>query len=140
MAYSQDFADSARRHLCAAIYLHDDREPGTLPGNRAVAGYLFGLAGELALKKMMLDSGMRPRNNARKRDDPFFVHFPNLKTLLRDNAQGRRQGQLIRHANDAKLFQDWDTNMRYAPTVDIGDLRTKEWRSQAEKLVQDMNL
>jgi hypothetical protein len=140
MEYSQNLADSARRHLGAAISLHNDNEPGTRPGKRAVAGYLFGLAGELALKKMMSDSGMRPRNNVQKRDDPFYAHFPILRTLLRDNAQGRRQGELMRHANDAKLFQNWDTNMRYAPTKDIRDDWTKQWRSQAEALVQTMNL
>jgi len=140
MQYSQDLADSARRHWGAAISLHADNEPGTRPGNRAVAGYLFGLAGELALKKMMSDSGMRPLDDAQKRDDPFYAHFPLLKTLLLNKAKGRRQGALVRHAKDAKLFHDWNTNMRYAPTKDIRDHWTNEWRSQAEALVQAMNL
>jgi hypothetical protein len=140
MEYSLNPADSARRHLDAAISLHNDNEPGTQPGNRAVAGYLFGLAGELALKKMMSDSGMRPKDNGQKCNDPFYAHFPILKTLLRDNAQGRRQGELMRYAKDAKLFHDWDTNMRYAPTKDIRDQWTNEWRSQAKALVQTMNL
>lgn len=140
MEYSQDLADLARRHCSAAICLHTDNEPGTRSGNRAVAGYLFGLAGELALKKMMSDSGMRPLDNAQKRDDPFYAHFPLLKTLLLNRAKGRLQGALVRYAKDAKLFHDWDTNMRYAPTRDIRDLWTNEWRSHAEALVNDMNL
>lgn len=140
MKYSQDPADSARRHLSAAISLHNDNEPGTRPGNRAVAGYLFGLAGELALKKMMLDSGMRPRTDAQKSDDPFFAHFPTLLTLLRNSAKGRRQGDLVKHAANPKLFHDWGTGMRYAPTQDIRDEWTNDWRSHAEALVQAMNL
>lgn len=119
MEYSQNLADAARRHLNAAIVLHIDVEPGTRPGNRAVAGYLFGLAGELALKKIMLNSGMRPLQNMQKRDDAFYAHFPLLKTMLRNQAKGRLQAQLVRYATDAKLFHDWDTIMRYAPTQDI---------------------
>lgn len=140
MAYSQNLTDSARRHWGAATSLHTDDEPGTRLGNRAVAGYLFGLAGEMALKKMMSDSGMRPLDNAQKRDDPFYAHFPLLKTLLLNTATGRRQGTLARHAKDAKLFHDWNTNMRYAPTKDICDQWTDDWRFQAEALVQAMNL
>jgi hypothetical protein len=140
MEYSQNLADAARRHLNAAIVLHIDDEPGTRPGNRAVAGYLFGLAGELALKKIMLNSGMRPLQSMQKRDDAFYAHFPLLKTMLRNQAKGRLQAQLVRYATDAKLFHDWDTIMRYAPTQDIRGQWTDEWRSQAEALVQAMNL
>lgn len=140
MAYSQNLTDSARRHLGAAILLHEDLQPGSRRRNRAVAGYLFGLAGELALKRMMLDSGMRRLENGARRDDPFFVHFPLLKTLLLNAAQGRRQGELLRHASNNRLFREWDTAMRYAGTQDIKDSLTDEWRKQAEMLVETMDL
>lgn len=139
MPYGQDLAGSARRHLVAASLLHGDDRPGCSPGCKAVAGYLFGLAGELALKQMMKDSGMQRLHTSLKRDDPFYAHFPDLKVLLRNNARGRRQGELIRYASDPKLFQHWDTGMRYAPTGHIDERWTGAWKSQAEKLVHDMN-
>lgn len=48
----------------------------------AVAGYLFGLAGELAIKQIMIESGMRPKTPKGQRDDPIYAHFPTLRTLL----------------------------------------------------------
>jgi hypothetical protein len=140
MGYRQDLAGSARRHVAAAILLHDHNRPGHAAGDRAIAAYLFGLAGELALKKMMKDSGMRELDNSRRGDDPFYAHFPNIKTLLRDAAHGRRHGELLRHATDNTLFQSWDTSMRYAPTSDIDSRWTGSWKLQAEKLVRDMDL
>src|SRR5215471_1273537 len=104
MAYSQDMRKSARRHLKAAQILHVQNGAGDQPGCKAVAGYLFGLAGELALKELMRDSGMTPLTPAERRDDPFFAHFPELKTLL-STAKGRRSGELRRFSEDSSLFQ-----------------------------------
>jgi hypothetical protein len=140
MAYGQDLAGSARRHLTAATFLHSDTRRGSARGNKAVAGYLFGVAGELALKQMMAESGMQRLDEAEKREDPMFAHFPKLKTFLLDTAQGRRQGELLKYAKDSALFRNWDTKMRYAPTSDITDELTTLWKSQAEALVSDMGL
>lgn len=140
MAYGQDLAGAARRHLTAGKCLHSDAKAGSRSGNRAVAGYLFGLAGELALKHMMIKSGMRPLGEQDRREDPMFAHFPKLKTILKDNAQGRRQGELLKYAEDSRLFREWDTKMRYAPTTDIKDDWTELWKSQAETLISDMEL
>lgn len=82
MAYSQDMRKAAVRHLRAAQILYERNGPGEQPGCKAVAGYLFGLAGELAVKELMRDSGMNPLPNTERRDDPFFAHFPVLKTML----------------------------------------------------------
>ena len=60
MAYSQDLKTAARRHLMAAQALYDHTGPGVQPGCKAVAGYLFGMAGELALKELMRGSGLMP--------------------------------------------------------------------------------
>jgi hypothetical protein len=138
MPYSQDLAKSARRHLTAAGYLYADEKPGTRPGNRAVAGYLFGLAGELALKRIMQQRGIRQLPEAEKSEDPMFAHFPRLKTLLRDSLEGRRHADLLKYARDSGLFREWDTKMRYAPTTDIPENLTVLWKSQAEALVDDM--
>src|ERR1039457_7188314 len=81
MAYSQDFRKSALRHLKAAQVLHGWAGHGDQPGCRAVAGYLFGLAGELAVKEIMRNSGFKP--GANRRDDPFFAHFPILRRCSR---------------------------------------------------------
>lgn len=139
MTYRQDFASSARRHLKCASLLFSSEVAGAQPGCKAVAGYLFGVSGELAVKQIMRASGMKPLPPEDRRDDPYFAHFPALKTLLRDSAMGRRSGELRRLAEDHGLFQNWDTDMRYAPTSDIQAGWVAEWKRRAELLVADMD-
>lgn len=139
MAYRQDLSNSAKRHLRAANELHGLTSAGAQPGCKAVAGYLFGLCGELAVKAIMRDSGMAPLPPDRRRDDPYYAHFPELKTRLRDFASGRRSGELRRIAETASLFQNWDTEMRYAPTADIEDAMVEAWRASAHDLVNRMD-
>jgi hypothetical protein len=131
MAYSQNFLASARRHLHAADHLDGTHR-------RDVAGYLYGVAAECALKEMMRQSGMRPLPIERKREDPFYAHFKSLKTLLRDQVKGRRQGELLKYATDPKFMQQWDTDMRYAPGTDIQSAWIDSWRDQARKIVQEL--
>ncbi len=50
MGYTQNLEKAARRHLNAASHLFSEERNGNGPGNNAVAGYLYGMAGELALK------------------------------------------------------------------------------------------
>src|SRR4051812_19529563 len=85
VAYGQNLASAARRHLRSAQLLLRVVAAGAQPGCRAVAGYLFGLSAELALKEIMRDSGMTPLSPDDRHNDPFYAHFPSLKTLLRDN-------------------------------------------------------
>lgn len=138
MAYGQDLSNSAKRHLRAATELHELSSAGAQPGCRAVAGYLFGLSGELAVKAMMIESGMRPLPADRRRDDPFYAHFPELKTRLLDTSKGRRSGELITIAETAALFKNWDTDMRYAPSTDIRDDWVEKWKASAHELVSKM--
>jgi hypothetical protein len=139
VAYQQNLAGSARRHLRAAQVLYDEDRAGTQPGCRAVAGYLFGLAAELAIKEMMRTSGIKPLTEQERRDDPFFAHFPELKTLLLNNVKGRRSAELKRLAENATLFQYWATDMRYAPTEGIKDRWVADWKASAEHLVNRMD-
>jgi hypothetical protein len=139
MAYTQDLRSAARRHLRAAQVLHEHAGPGCQPGCSAIAGYLFGIAGELAVKQLMRDSGMKPLPQTDRRDDPFFAHFPVLKQML-TTAQGRRSGELRRLSDDARLFQNWDTAMRYAPTAEITATQITGWRASAEELVARMEM
>jgi hypothetical protein len=137
VGYTQSFDKSARRHLEAADLLDD--EAATRPKKcRTIAGYLYGVAAECALKKIMRESGMRPLPSDRRRDDPYYAHFPQLKTMLRDDAHGHRGGELKQYADDANLMSEWSTDMRYAPGSDL-DLRWVErWKTQAHALVQKM--
>jgi hypothetical protein len=75
MAYTQDLRSAARRHLRAAQVLHEHPGPSCQPGCSAVAGYLFGIAAELAVKQLMRNSGMRPLPQTDRRDDPFLRIF-----------------------------------------------------------------
>src|ERR1700694_1375541 len=103
-SYNQSMRAAAHRHLEAG-----DTLKGT--NRKDVAGYLFGLAAECALKQMMIASGMRPLVEANRRDDPFYAHFEELKTLLRDNAYGRLVTELRRYAEKTAFMQFWDVSM-----------------------------
>jgi hypothetical protein len=135
MAYSQDLRNAAQRHFHAAERLND---PDARPSTLAVAGYLYGVAGECALKQIMRESGMRPLPPEQRRDDPYYAHFPVLKTILRDTVVGRRAGELRAFAEDPGLMNEWDTDMRYAPGRDIPADRVERWRGHAHKLVNAM--
>jgi hypothetical protein len=138
MAYKKDVRTAALRHFRAAQVLYGQAGPGDQPGCRAVAGYLFGIAGELAVKELMRASGMMPSQGVDRRDDPFFAHFPGLKTMLATAAQGRRAGELRRLSEDSRLFQNWDIEMRYAPTKDISANWVEAWKASAEELISRM--
>ncbi len=139
MAYAQDLWGAAGRHFRAAQILHEQSGPGAQPGCLAVAGYLFGIAGELAVKQMMRDSGIKPLSPDERRTDPLFAHFPMLKTMLA-TAQGRRAGELRQLSEDSRLFQNWDITMRYARTTDIDAAWVNEWRASAEELIGRMSV
>ena len=138
MAYSHDYQISARRHLKAADVLYALNTGGAQPGAKAVAGYLYGLAGELAVKQMMTQSGMRPLPDGQRRNDPFYKHFPDLKSLLLTEAAGRRSGELLTVARTARIFQEWSTDMRYAPTHEVSTRRVDRWQDDAKKLIGQM--
>ena len=137
MVYSTDFGKSARRHLLAANILygqdHEDRVPC-----QAVAGYLFGIAGELAVKQLMRASGIQPLPAGERREDPFFCHFPELKSRLASRIQGRRAGELRTIADNQELFAGWDVSMRYAPTSEVSGKPIAKWKVSAKELVQTM--
>jgi hypothetical protein len=139
MAYTQDLENAARRHLQAAENLYAAAGPGAQPGCKAVSGYLFGLAGELAVKQIMRESGLRPLPTSQRRDDPFYAHFPELKRLLQDQAEGRRAAVLLRVAK-SNDFREWDTNMRYAPTQDVKAPLVDAWRAEAQNFVDQMGV
>ncbi len=87
----------------------------------------------------MRDSGMRELAKEHRRDDPFYAHFPCLKSRLRDAAMGRRAGELRKIAETSALFQNWNTRMRYAPTADIEHTWVEAWKNSAHDLINRMD-
>jgi hypothetical protein len=117
---------AARRHLEAADILD--------PTNRRdVAGYLYGIAAECGVKALMLEIGFRPL--ASRENDPFFAHFPTLKTLLRNKLEGRNATVLRRHVLNDNFFSDWDITMRYSKGNQIPTRLLDQWKAQAVSVI-----
>jgi hypothetical protein len=127
MAFTIDLPASARRHLEAANMLFDHK--------RDVAGYLFGIAAECAIKAMMLDAGIRHKAPELRREDPFYAHFPELRTLLREMQLGRRAKPLMDYIEDDSFMSQWSTDMRYSPGRDIRDTWVAAWAEHARQAV-----
>lgn len=133
MPYDIDYEAAARRHFDAAERLA--AEPGH---RRDVAGYLYGISVECAVKTMMREAGLQPLKPEDRREDPFYAHFPELRTLLRDSAQGRRCATLIRFIDNDRLMNRWDTAMRYSHGKDIRDDWIANWQKQARDAIAHM--
>lgn len=127
MGFGLDLPASARRHLEAANYLRTRRPD--------VAGYLFGIAAECAIKAMMLDANIRPMDRQARRQDPFFAHFPELRTMLRDMKLGRGARSLLRYVEDASFMNNWSTDMRYAHGRDVQAKWVDAWAEHARQAV-----
>ena len=126
MAYKPDLPAAARRYIEAADALVEGRRSD-------VAGYLYGIATECAIKAMMLDAGMRP--SANRQDDPFYAHFPELRTMLRDEQLGRKGSTLQRYINNDSFMHHWNTRMRYCKGSEIKERWVTDWRNQAHQTV-----
>lgn len=132
MSYTINLKNSAVRHYEAGEYL-------CLNSHRKdVAGYLFGIAAECAVKEMMRYINMRPLESRARRDDPFYAHFPELKTLLRNNLNGRISSVMNPFIQDS-FMQEWNTDMRYAPSSDIALGKVQRWHEQAKMALDAMN-
>lgn len=126
MAFTIDMPAAARRHLLAANSL------ATGP-RRDVAGYLYGLAAECAIKAMMLDARLPPDNyNSR---GPLFQHFPELRTSLRDILQGRMGTPLVNFIFNDKFMNNWSTKMRYSDGKQILNGWIEDWADHARQAV-----
>lgn len=128
MAFSSDMPAAARRHLEAGNKLK-------IGNRRDVAGYLYGLSAECAIKALMLEAGFRP---TKERSDPFYLHFPQLRTLLLDSLQGRRAGTLSRLVVNANFFSNWAIEMRYSKGDEILKKWIDVWAEQATQAVSSI--
>jgi hypothetical protein len=87
---------------------------------------------------MMSEVGMRPLRGGGTNRDPFFVHFPELRTLLRDTLKGRRGTPLVRFIEDDHFLHNWSTRMRYSHGRDIRQQWIADWATQARRAVDSM--
>jgi hypothetical protein len=130
MAFSTSYAEAARRNLRSADALSEgDRS------RRAVAGYLYGLAAECALKEIGKQSGSLGARDDNDRDNPFMAHFPVLKTLFRDRLQGRLRAELRSFIENDRFMHHWDVRQRYARDGDVDDRWVDDWKGQARDVV-----
>ena len=126
MAFSPNMKAAAQRHLNAAEELNTGHR-------RDVAGYLYGIAAECAIKAMMLEAGIRPTGD--RKNDPFFLHFPDLRTALLDSLGGRRAATLAHFVNNPSFFSQWAIEMRYCKGDEISDKWVDTWSNQAQQAV-----
>lgn len=126
MAFKPNMSAAARRHLQAADVLG-------VGHRRDVAGYLYGIAAECAIKAMMLDLGLRPTPT--RHDDPFFLHFPELRTVLLDRLQGRLSAPLSHFLTNHAFLGNWAVEMRYCKGDEVLDQWVTRWAAQAKDAV-----
>lgn len=100
-----------------------------------MAGYLFGIAAECAIKAMMLDIGVRPMKKSQRRDDPFYAHFPELRTMLRSMQLGRNARPLMGFIENDSFMNNWSTEMRYSSAQEIQLAWIALWAEAATQAV-----
>jgi len=127
MACTTNFADAARRHLEAANSLFECEPPCR---RRDIAGYLYGIAAECALKEII--------RRSIPWQEPERLHFPELKSHLRDIAQGRYAGTLRKFYEEGAFLSEWDIAMRYAAKKDIPSPLVERWRVHAKNAIAAM--
>ena len=130
-SFNTNMRASARRHQEAAETLHEG-------ARQDVAGYLYGLAAECGIKALMLDLGMRPTQNPRTSDDPFYAHFTRLKTILSYDVHARQHSDLRKFIEDKHFMEYWDIAMRYSDGKDIKKAWVDGWRQNAKDVVAEL--
>lgn len=124
MPFPADLPAAARRNLEAADALNTGQ-------HRGVAGYLYGIAAECAVKAMVKELGLRE-------DEIFYAHFPDLRKLLRDRLKGRKSAPLNALIQDDRFLNNWHISMRYANAREIQDSWVQAWREHARKAITTM--
>ena len=127
MPHTPNLRASARRHMEAGDRLNGgDR--------RDVAGYLFGIAAECAIKAMIAEAGWRPLAQHKTLGDPFYMHFPELKTWMSDHI-GNRISSPLKSFVQPSFMHNWTTRMRYTDGKEIAPRWIDDWASQAKSAV-----
>jgi hypothetical protein len=128
MAFTAKMLEAARRNLEAADQLDTGRR-------RDVAGYLYGIAAECAIKEMFRVVAVQPEHD---KDAILYAHFPKLRTLLRDALGGRGSKPLWRFILNDAFLHNWDVKMRYADARQIPNDWVDDWKKQAKDVVGAM--
>lgn len=125
MAYKIDLRDSAFRHF---------RDGETLLKAKSAqhAGYHFGFSAECAFKSVM-PLHTFPKKEER-RGDPFWAHFPELRTLLIRDGKGRFKQKLYDLLAHDSFMQNWDTDIRYAADHSVDQTRAEKWKDDADRV------
>jgi hypothetical protein len=125
MDYQINMADSAKRHFTDGDHLLKAK-------SSQHAGYHFGFAVECAIKLVLFQHNI-PRRSER-RNDPFWAHFPELRTLLVRDGKGRLPGKLYSLIAHSNFLEHWDTDIRYARNHSVDADRASVWRKQADDI------
>jgi hypothetical protein len=128
MAFNVDMRAAAVRHLQAAEILNKGPR-------RDVAGYLYGLAAECAVKALMSGAGFWSRRTLSRRDDPFYAHFPELRTLVIDSPALRRSAPLMNLLSPNSFMNNWSIDMRYSEARQVRTDWVDRWAIQAREAV-----
>lgn len=126
MTYSIDLPASAKRHWEDGTQLLSVRRSHA-------AGYHFGYAAECAIKSVLFKHGL-PKPSDR-RQDPYWAHFPALRTLLVRDGKGRLSQKLYDVIAEGSFMQEWDTDMRYATNGSVTPEQAERWKMQSDKLI-----
>lgn len=131
MAFDPSLPEAARRNLQAAEAL--DKGP-----RRDVAGYLYGIAAECAVKQMAIPLSI---STERDKKEILYMHFPQLRTSLRDALAGRSKNTLTlrRLIGNDNFMNNWNVSMRYADARQIRDKWVDLWKRQAQDAVNSMD-
>lgn len=119
-----DFRDAAERHWEDAGHLLAD-------ARLANSDHLFGLSAECALKSVMLELGMRLKNNGNP-EVPYAVHINKLWDefiTFAHNRGGSRYATKIDGIQNP--FDDWDVYQRYDHRSVVTDEKVKKHQQAA---------
>lgn len=119
MSSTLDLPAAARRHLRCAEALAGLQRPEPTD-----AGYLCGLAAECAVKSLAETIPIL------RRDDIFYAHFPDLKNLVLNNAQGRQPQRLVQLLSAGHGYLGgWKISMRYEDDRCVASTQLACWMS-----------
>ena len=113
---------SAERHYLDGQFLHMDKRFDN-------AGYHFGFSSECAVKHLLEKAGVRDR----AKDEVLSLHFPRLRTVALQVAQGRGLTKLVPLLQRKDYMERWSTEMRYARNGTIGKAKAEQWSQHARE-------
>ena len=121
--FTPDMIKAAHRNWNAAEKIYK-----SIARDRTTAGYLYGIAAECAIKALFRDLPWTKD----KEDGPVYAHFPQLKSKLRDDLDGRMAANLTQFT-DQHYMEGWAIAIRYSDGNRPDQETLEHWRSDADK-------